>query len=193
MLTCDNAASVPRRTLRIGAGRRGAPKEKQDHASRTDLLAKRRYYAAHIRPALSRATHATLSCGLADRYRKNVPGKGSGARRAVDIVTDRDLVLQAMANGRGPADVVVGDVMSQGLAAVKESADVFEAIETMRTCGVRRLAVADANGALLGVISRDDVVAALGVELGGLASVVSTELKAEREQGQRAPVIITIG
>ena len=63
----------------------------------------------------------------------------------------------------------------------------------MRTSGVRRLAVADANGALLGVISLDDVVAALGVELGGLASVLSTELKAEREQGQRAPVMMPVG
>lgn len=114
-------------------------------------------------------------------------------RRAVGIVTDRDLVLQAMANGVGPQDATVAEVMTEGLAAVPQNADVFEAIEAMQSHGVRRLAVSNAEGALVGVVSLDDVIGVLGTELGTLAATLSKEMATEREAAQRAPVMMAIG
>lgn len=119
--------------------------------------------------------------------------EAAGARRAIGIVTDRDFVLQAMANGIGPRDAAVGDVMTEGLVAVTSTADIFEAIDTMRSRGVRRIAVSGDDGALIGIVSMDDVIGVLGTELGTLAAVPSTELKAEREAGQRAPVMMAVG
>jgi CBS domain-containing protein len=119
--------------------------------------------------------------------------ESSDARRAVGIVTDRDLVLQAMANGIGPGDGAVGEVMHEGLVSIPSGADVFEAIEAMRANGVRRLAVSGPDGALTGVLSLDDVIAGLGVELGSLTNVLGSEFKAEREQAQRAPVMLPVG
>ena len=105
----------------------------------------------------------------------------------------RDLVLQAMANGIGAEDCSVGEVMHEGLVSIHSGVDVFEAIETMRAHGVRRLAVSGPDGALVGVLSLDDVIVALGVELGTLANVLGSEFKTEREQAQRAPVMLPVG
>jgi signal-transduction protein with cAMP-binding, CBS, and nucleotidyltransferase domain len=122
-----------------------------------------------------------------------VTDDAADTRRAIGIVTDRDLVLQAMANGVGPRDAAVAEVMTEGLASVRNNVDIFEAIEAMRANGVRRLAVSGPDGAVLGIVSYDDVIAAMGVEMGSLAAVLSTELKSEREIGQRAPVMVPIG
>lgn len=83
--------------------------------------------------------------------------------------------------------------MTEALVSVKDSADVFEAIEAMRTAGVRRLAVSDAAGTLLGIVSFDDVIAGLGVEIGTLAAVLAHEMESERAEGQRAPVMMAVG
>ena len=114
-------------------------------------------------------------------------------RRAIGIVTDRDLVLKAIANGVGPGDAVVGDLMSEPLATIDDRADIYEAIEIMRTRGVRRLAVRNTNGAIVGVLSLDDVITAFGVVLGELGKLLSAEMIAEREEGHRAPVMIAVG
>jgi CBS domain-containing protein len=111
-------------------------------------------------------------------------------RRAIGIVTDRDLVLQAMANGVDPRLAVIGEVMTDGLVTVSRNADLYEAIQAMRTNGVRRLAVSDGDGRLVGVVSLDDVIAAMGAELGSLASVLDTELKFEREEVAEQPVAV---
>lgn len=67
--------------------------------------------------------------------------------QAIGIVTDRDLVLQAIAEGIGPREATIADVMTPSIASVSENADIFEALETMRAKGVRRLAVSAGRGA----------------------------------------------
>jgi CBS domain-containing protein len=55
--------------------------------------------------------------------------------RPVGVVTDRDLVIRALAEGAGARDRTIGEVMTRALATVSRSADVFEALEIMRANG----------------------------------------------------------
>ncbi|MBI4206361.1 MAG: CBS domain-containing protein [Betaproteobacteria bacterium] len=107
--------------------------------------------------------------------------------RAIGIVTDRDLVVQAIAEGIGPEALTVDEVMTPEIAGVAESADAHEAMVTMRELGVRRLAVTGEGGALIGILSFDDIVDALSVEMSSLAGVIRSERGREvDERGEAA-------
>ena len=103
----------------------------------------------------------------------------------VGIVTDRDLVMEAVAEGLGPDAVRVCEVMTPYVAAIGEDADLHEALERMRSAGVRRLLVTHPGGEAAGILSLDDVVDGLAEDLASLARVVKSELKGEA--GRYAP------
>jgi CBS domain-containing protein len=107
---------------------------------------------------------------------------GEGARIPVGIVTDRDLVVEVVAADVDYRTLTVGDIMSERPVALKESAGVFEAIEQMRSGGVRRLVVVDAGDHLLGILAMDDLVPVLAEELSALAQAIRVE---QRREAQR--------
>lgn len=72
------------------------------------------------------------------------------------IVTDRDIVVRSIAEGRG-ADTPVGDVMTTELFSVRPDDYVFEAIRLMGEKQVRRIPVVTETGELAGIISMADV------------------------------------
>lgn len=102
-----------------------------------------------------------------------------GLRVPVGIVTDRDLVVEIMAPGLDPAVITVGDIMASELATVMENIGVFEAIQYMRTKGVRRLPVVDDKGGLIGILTLDDLLELLADELIALVRLVKREQKRE--------------
>jgi signal-transduction protein with cAMP-binding, CBS, and nucleotidyltransferase domain len=55
------------------------------------------------------------------------------------FITDRDIVVQAVALDLSPREVTVGDVMTPVVATIGEQADLHEALEMMRGAGIRRL------------------------------------------------------
>jgi signal-transduction protein with cAMP-binding, CBS, and nucleotidyltransferase domain len=71
------------------------------------------------------------------------------------LVTDRDLVVRAVAEERG-ADEPVGPLSSANLIGVDADADVHEAMRLMRQHGVRRLPVLE-DGQVAGVVSLGDL------------------------------------
>lgn len=105
-----------------------------------------------------------------------------GTDHAIGIVTDRDLVVQAVAEGIDPQDATVDEVMTAEITGVSELADAHEAMVVMREAGVRRLAVTGDAGALVGILSFDDIVDALSIELANLAGVIRSERGKEIEQ-----------
>ncbi len=105
---------------------------------------------------------------------------GDGSQRLLGIVTDRDMVLKAVALGASPRDTAVGDVMTRGVATIAEDDDVIEAMQTMFSHGVRRLAVTDAADAVVGVVSLDDMIEALVRDWVLLASVLRSGQQRER-------------
>ena len=82
--------------------------------------------------------------------------------RVAGVVTDRDIVVRAVAEGRDPATTTVGEVASPGMISITQDASASEAVEMMRQEAVRRLLVTDSAGATAGVVSLGDLAAALG-------------------------------
>jgi CBS domain-containing protein len=73
------------------------------------------------------------------------------------IVTDRDIVVRAIAEGLPPQTTTIGMIASRELMMVEQSATVEEAVQAMRERGVRRLLVCDADRNLVGILSLSDV------------------------------------
>lgn len=73
------------------------------------------------------------------------------------LVTDRDIVIRAIAEHLPPATTTLGSIASRELLMVERSATVDEAVQAMRDRGVRRLLVCDADRKVVGIISLTDV------------------------------------
>jgi CBS domain-containing protein len=73
------------------------------------------------------------------------------------LVTDRDIVIRAIAEGLPPKTTTIASIASREMIMVEQSATVEEAVQAMRERGVRRLLVCDADRKLVGIISLSDV------------------------------------
>ncbi len=104
----------------------------------------------------------------------------NGQRVPVGIVTDRDLVLEVLAEGVRQNDVVVGDVMSDRIVTANEDDDLFDTLRHMRTQGIRRLPVVDRIGALVGIVTVDDLLDLLAEQVLDLTRLVQREQTRER-------------
>lgn len=72
------------------------------------------------------------------------------------IVTDRDIVIRAIAEGKN-AETEIGDVMTAEIFSAKENDFVFEAIRLMGDKQIRRIPVVNDAGELVGIIAMADV------------------------------------
>lgn len=73
------------------------------------------------------------------------------------IVTDRDIVVRAVAEHLPPDKTTLADVATRELIMIEQSATVDEAVQAMRSRGVRRLLVCDADRKAVGILSLSDV------------------------------------
>ena len=71
-------------------------------------------------------------------------------------VTDRDIVLRVIAEGKSPASTTVGEIASGEVVTVDPEQELEEALELMSKHQVRRLPVVE-NGRLIGVLAQADV------------------------------------
>jgi CBS domain-containing protein len=97
----------------------------------------------------------------------------------VGILTDRDLVVEVLAKGMDTEELAVGDVMSDHLMLVVENESLWDVIQRMRSEGVRRVPVVDGGGALVGILSVDDMLQLLGDELSALGRLIGNEQEHE--------------
>ena len=104
---------------------------------------------------------------------------GDGGRLPAGILTDRDIVLAVVAKDADAKTLRVGDVMTATLASVREADSLYDVLSTMRSRGVRRVPVTGSHGALVGILSLDDVLDALAGQLQALGSVVGRERRQE--------------
>ena len=83
---------------------------------------------------------------------------GGDTRRLVGMITDRDIAIRVVAEGRD-GETRVSEVMSAGrMATVTADDSVDDAMERMADEQVRRIPVVDERGTLLGIVSQADVV-----------------------------------
>ena len=91
--------------------------------------------------------------------------------RPVGIITDRDLALSVVADGRDPA-ARSGDHASSPVITAEPDMDVEEAAEKMIRHGVRRLVVVE-GGRLAGVVTLDDIVSRTGERVSELSARIT--------------------
>ncbi len=80
--------------------------------------------------------------------------------RAIAMLTDRDICMAALTQGRPLEEMHVSSAMSRKLWSCRPQDDVKEAEKTMRAHQVRRLPVLDADGKVVGLLSISDLARA---------------------------------
>lgn len=73
------------------------------------------------------------------------------------MITDRDIVVRAIAKGKDPRGMPVREVASRELVKVNADEDLSRALQLMASAQVRRLPVVDDDGRLVGVLAQADV------------------------------------
>jgi CBS domain-containing protein len=79
-----------------------------------------------------------------------------GDGRVEGIVTDRDIAVRAVAEGRDPESTQVSEISSTGVATMEPSQSIEEAVQIMREHDIRRLPVVE-NGRPVGILSLGDL------------------------------------
>lgn len=93
----------------------------------------------------------------------------------IGIVTDRDIVRNVVAEALDAGAFTLGDLGARELVTVGEDLGIFECLQHMRLNGIRRMPVVDQDGALVGIISLDDLVQLLAEEMGELGRLIARE------------------
>ena len=73
------------------------------------------------------------------------------------ILTDRDIIIRVVVEGRDPGAVAAGEVMSSTLFTCRDDETVEAALGRMEEQQVRRLPVLDGDGRLVGIVARSDL------------------------------------
>jgi CBS domain-containing protein len=77
--------------------------------------------------------------------------------RLVGIVTDRDIAIRVVAEGKDVQSVTVGEIASKDLVTVDPQQDLDEALRLMAQHQVRRLPVVEEDGRLVGILAQADI------------------------------------
>jgi len=115
-----------------------------------------------------------------------------GKRVPVGIVTDRDIAVSVLALDLDPTVISAGDILSREIVTVREDQGLFDTMQLMRVHGIRRMPVVDDQGALVGIISVDDLIQLFAEEMSELAKLISKE-QAQEAQQKRWSVSETTG
>ena len=77
--------------------------------------------------------------------------------KLIGMLTDRDIAIRVVAEGKNPEQVTVREVASQQVVTIDPQQDLDEALRIMAKHQVRRLPVVEEDGRLVGVVAQADV------------------------------------
>ena len=93
--------------------------------------------------------------------------------RLIGMITDRDIALRVVAEGRDPGSVSVNEIASRDLVTAESTADLDDALRLMARHQIRRLPVTE-EGRLVGILAQADVASEVGdKETGRLVEAIS--------------------
>src|SRR3954464_14307168 len=79
------------------------------------------------------------------------------SRKLVGIITDRDIVINVLAEGKDPASLQVQEVMSRNPVTCRPEDPIDHAMDRMAQHQVRRIPVVDGKSRVVGIISQADL------------------------------------
>jgi CBS domain-containing protein len=83
-------------------------------------------------------------------------------KRVIGMLTDRDITVRAIAEGRDPNQTRVAEVMTPEVVCCQDGDDVQRAAQLMQSAQLRRLLVVDGEGRLAGIVSLGDIALQTG-------------------------------
>lgn len=123
--------------------------------------------------SLMREQHVGALVVTEERHQEQVP---------IGILTDRDILIEILAEGVSIDAVTVGDIMNRDPKVAWDDEDVTTIIKRMRVNGIRRMPVVNEKNVLQGLITLDDLLELIAAELTDLAALISREQKQEQEK-----------
>ena len=96
-----------------------------------------------------------------------IPVTEGDAMTLVGLITDRDIVVKAIAEGMNPASTAVSAIMSTDLVCCKQDDSSDRALDLMATNQIRRIPVVNDRGELVGIIAQADVATRLPADDAG--------------------------
>jgi CBS domain-containing protein len=107
--------------------------------------------------------------------------EGSRSRTLIGVITDRDIVCRAVAEGKNPRELKARDCMSSPVLTVRANEDLEECCRIMEQSQIRRVPVVDEAGDCCGIVSQADVARiASDTRAGHVVKEVSRETRTSR-------------
>lgn len=98
------------------------------------------------------------------------------------IVTDRDIVIETIAEGITDLDKLAASDLAMGeLVTISEEASISDAVERMKAHVIRRMPVVNARGGLVGILTFDDLIDLLVEQLSALSTISIRQQRKEFE------------
>jgi len=78
-------------------------------------------------------------------------------KKIIGMITDRDIVVRLVAEGKDPANAHVNEAMTKNVRAVKEDDSINDALNVMSSAQVRRVPVVNDQNEIVGIGSMKDL------------------------------------
>jgi CBS domain-containing protein len=86
-----------------------------------------------------------------------LPVLGENGRKVIGMITDRDIVVRLVAEGKDPSSSKVSDAMSRNAKTIGEDMPLQQVMDLMSKEQVRRVPVVNKNGELVGIVAVADL------------------------------------
>lgn len=86
-----------------------------------------------------------------------IPVVEDGTNQPLGIITDRDITIRAIAEGRDPQSLTAGDCMSSPVETISSEASLDECVDKMESSQIRRMIVVDADNRIAGIVAQADI------------------------------------
>jgi len=93
-------------------------------------------------------------------------------KKIIGMITDRDIVVRLIAEGRNPQETRVNEAMTKSVRKVDEDAQIADVVELMSNAQIRRVPVVNRNDELVGIVSLADLAAGTKVSDGKVGKAV---------------------
>ena len=78
-------------------------------------------------------------------------------KRPIGTITDRDIAIRAVAHGKNPLNMIVGDIMTDNPVTISEDTSFEECFHTMEKNQIRRILVVNKSGECVGIVAQADI------------------------------------
>ena len=129
-------------------------------------------------PTVCQPQHTTIEAAeLMKREDCGLVPVVSETGKLIGVLTDRDIVLKVVAEGRDPRNTAVSEVMSTEIVTCLPQETIETAMEQMATRQVRRIPVVERDGSIVGIVAQADIATRVArtQETGQIVQAISEE------------------